>query len=115
MFKINGTNITLTRGDTFIASIEITRNGETYTPVEGDSIRFAMKRMAMDAGRTKYIDEDPLVMKAIPYDSLILRLESDDTKEFDFGIYAYDIQITFEDGAVDTFINGRLTLAAEVD
>lgn len=35
---------------------------------------------------------------------MILELEPSDTKTFDFGTYVYDIQITFSDGTVDTFI-----------
>ena len=115
MFKVQGTNITLTRGDTLIAEIGINRGTQTYTPVSTDVIRFAMKHIHMDAERTQFLDERPVLTKAIPYDTLILRLESADTKTLDFGIYAYDIQITFADGTVDTFITGRLTIAEEVD
>ncbi len=44
-YSVQGTTITLTRGDTFMALISITQSdGSQYFPVEGDSIRFAMKR-----------------------------------------------------------------------
>ena len=43
-YNITGTTITLTRGDTFEALVSATkRDGTQYIPVEGDSIRFAMK------------------------------------------------------------------------
>ena len=45
---------------------------------------------------------------------MILRLESGDTKDFRFGTYAYDIQITMADGTVDTFISDKLHLQPEV-
>ena len=35
---------------------------------------------------------------------MILELEPNDTKTLDFGSYVYDVQITFADGRVDTFI-----------
>jgi uncharacterized membrane protein YkoI len=35
---------------------------------------------------------------------MILELEPSDTKILDFGSYVYDIEITFKDGTVDTFI-----------
>lgn len=38
MHRINGNDITLTRGDTLILQIEISKGDEVYTPVEGDYI-----------------------------------------------------------------------------
>lgn len=117
MFKIDGTNITLTRGDTLIAEVKATvkSTGEDYIPTAQDHVRFAMKRNQMDAGRKRFIDEEPLLEVSVPTDTMILRIEADATKEFDFGQYWYDIEITFEDGTVDTFIEGILTLTKEAD
>ncbi len=108
-YGISGTTITLTRGDTFVAYISITdSNGEEYTPVEGDSIRFAMK--------SKYSDLNPLLVKDIPIDSLKLELEPDDTKNLPFGKYVYDIQLTKSTGEVDTFITKAIIkITEEVD
>jgi hypothetical protein len=98
MLKINGTTITLTRGDTLLASLEISdAEGNTYTPSEGDVIRFAMKK--------SYSDSACLIEKQIPNDTLMLSLDPSDTKDLPFGSYVYDIEITFESGAVDTFID----------
>ena len=107
MFSIKHNRITLTRGDTLIAAISMTKDGESYTPVDGDVVRFAMKE--------KYSDAEVLITKTIPNDTLVLRLEPADTKPLAFGSYVYDIQITFADGTVDTFITGTLTLTEEVD
>lgn len=47
---------------------------------------------------------------------MLLVLEPEDTKTLPFGKYVYDIQITYADGKVDTFITkGRLRLTEEVD
>lgn len=63
-----------------------------------------------------YMDEKPLVVKDIPSDTMLLVLEPEDTKTLPFGKYVYDIQITYADGKVDTFITkGRLRLTEEVD
>ena len=98
MLKINGTTITLTRGDTLRASLEILdAEGNTYTPTQGDVIRFAMKK--------SYSDSTCLIEKQIPNDTLMLSLDPSDTKDLPFGSYVYDIEITFESGAVDTFID----------
>lgn len=111
-YRIDGTTIYLTRGDTFEALVEAilpdSEGAELYVPVEGDSVRFAMK--------ADYEDEEPLVVKDIPIDTMLLVLTPEDTKSLPFGRYVYDIQITYADGKVDTFITkGRLRLTEEVD
>ena len=46
MFTVSGTSISLTRGDSFYTVVSLKRkvSGETYTPAEGDKVRFALKR-----------------------------------------------------------------------
>lgn len=109
MQRINGTNITLTKGDTLRATVTMTRpDGTVYTPQEGDVIRFAMKR--------EYTDATPSVMKVIPNDTLLLKLDSSDTKNLTARKYVYDIQLTYANGDVDTFIDrASLTLTEEVE
>lgn len=107
-YKVSGTSISLTRGDTFIATITISDSkGEIYEPVAGDAIRFAMKK--------SYSDAQPLILKDIPIDTMKLVLDSEDTKDLDFGDYVYDIQLTKISGEVDTFITkAQLKLTEEV-
>lgn len=108
-YSVKKTSIFLTRGDTFRATIVITdEHGEPYTPVTGETIRFAMKK--------DYSDAECLIEKAIPIDTMEFILEPSDTKELDFGTYVYDIQITRSNGDVDTFITkASLTLTEEVE
>lgn len=106
MYEVSGNEIKLVRGDTFYAIVEVYDGTEPYTPVEGDVIRFAMKH--------KYSDEECLILKTIPNDTLILKLEPEDTKELPVRTYVYDIEITRVNGDVDTFIRGALTLLNEV-
>ncbi len=107
-YNVSGTTITLTRGDTFMAQISITDSkGEPYVPVEGDSVRFAMK--------STYADKEPLLVKDIPIDTLKLILNPEDTKELSFGTYVYDIQLTKATGEVDTFITtAKIKITEEV-
>ena len=111
MVNISGSSITITRGDTLDALLEISQlDGSTYRPKSGDVIRFALKQ--------RYSDREPLLTKVIPIATLNLRLEAEETKLLKAGgaPYVYDIQITMEDGTVDTFIDrGRLTVTEEVD
>lgn len=106
--KINGTTITLTRGDTLKTKIRMFDPvGEEYIPSENDRIRFAMKQ--------KYSDYDPILVIDIPTDTCVLHIKPEDTKELDFGRYVYDIELTMEDGTVDTFITrATLKLSEEV-
>ena len=94
----------MTRGDTLTATLTLERNGSTYTPVSGDVIRFALKHTDMTAGNKDYKDTTPLLTKTISNDTMQLVIEPDDTKELAFGNYVYDMQITFANGDVDTFI-----------
>lgn len=108
-YKVSGTTIVMTRGDTMVAPIFITdANGEPYTPNPGDEIRFAMK--------ANYSDKAPILKKTIPIDTLTLTLEPNDTKHLEFGGYVYDMQLTTADGVVDTFIpKGNIMITEEVD
>ena len=106
-YNISGTNITLTRGDTFQALIELTGPSDNpYIPSAGDVIRFAAKK--------SYNDEEPSILKDIPIDTMTLTLNPADTKNLEFTTYVYDIQITKATGEVDTFIKGKLKLTEEV-
>ena len=72
MYKIQGTTITLTRGDSFYCHLDLKRNGQAYTPDDGDVIRFALKK--------DYFDTNALISQTIPNDTLILCLLPADTK-----------------------------------
>ena len=116
MISIKNNKIKMTRGDTLRAEVAITTPaGEPYEPQEGDSVRFALKHTTMTADQTEYTDPEPLLIKSIPTDTLVLHLEPDDTSGLGFGTYVYDIELTHDDGAVDTFIaTGSFTLTPEV-
>ena len=102
--SISGTSITLTRGDTLKVKIDIMKDDTLYVPQPGDSVRFALKHPAMNSKKTAYKELEPLIIKNIPTDTMLLTLNPEDTKNLDFDVYVYDIEITFADGTVDTFI-----------
>lgn len=113
--SISGTTIAMTRGDTAAISVSMTRDGEAYTPVEGDAVRFAMRPAGLNAKGTEY--KYPVCLeKSIPIATMVLTIEPEDTEELGFGEYVYDIEITFADGTVDTFITtAKLILTPEVE
>lgn len=103
-----GADITLTRGDSLFLQISLTKNGQSYTPAEGSSIRFAMKE--------KYSDDEVTLEKQVPLDTMLLSINPADTKDLPMGkSYVYDIQLTDEAGHVDTFFEGKFTIGKEVD
>ncbi|MCD8097010.1 MAG: hypothetical protein LUE31_03035 [Lachnospiraceae bacterium] len=107
-FSITGTTISMTRGDTMKVYVAITdTNGSDYVPDDGDVLRFAAKK--------DYADDEPLILKDIPIDSLLLTLEPADTKELDYGSYVYDIELTTSEGEVSTVVpKGKLVITEEV-
>lgn len=104
-YNINGTTIRLTRGDSFAAEVGIYyADGSAYEPASTDAIRFALKHPEMTPGNKDYRQAAPILIKQIPYDTLLLELAPEDTEDLDFGQYVYDIELTKADGTVDTFI-----------
>ena len=108
MYKIKDYEVWLTRGDTFDPVVGMkTMDGTIYTPVEGDVIRFGLKQNIMET--------ECLIEKIVPNDTLVLQLDPEDTKPFQFGDYVYDIELKYASGRVDTFINNQpFHLVAEV-
>ena len=101
MAEIKNNTIIMTQGDTLIVRIAIQNvDGTAYTPIEGDSLRFAMKK--------NYSDPQPIIIKTIPTDTMELVLDPADTKGLQAGAangrYKYDIELTRADGSVNTVI-----------
>jgi len=105
MQLIYGTNILLTRGDSFSKSFTVKNNGEVYTPTAEDTIVFKLKKA--------YTDKNALITKTIDYETLKLELDPADTGTLAFGDYVYNIEITTADGGVHTIIVGVLRLMEE--
>ena len=108
MVTITGTTITMVRGDT--AKITVSADNYEFQPT--DAVRFAVKKRYTDP------DEEVLIEKPVDVISGILLIEPEDTKGLAMGEskgkYVYDIELTKEDGTVDTFIRGILVLLEEV-
>lgn len=107
MFVINGNRITLTKGDSFYATVAMTdkTTGETYTPQEGDVVRFGVKKNVNE--------ETCIIEKVIPNDTLELYLAPNDTESLATGSYVYDVELTYADGNKDTFINKATFILAD--
>lgn len=107
MFSIKGNDISLTRGDTLFLTVGLTDNdGEPYTPVEGDRIRFAMKK--------RINSKDLIMYKNISLEDLTFEIKPEDTKELAYGTYVYDIELTDAEDHVTTVILGDFKITEEV-
>ena len=106
-------NISLVRGDTAyfdVPLVEVDDEGhETpYTPREGEVLRFALSDK-FGANRSEVF-----IYKDIPIDTLVLKIEPEDTKPLKFGKYKYDIEFTDIFGNVTTVLEATFTVAKEV-
>ena len=111
MFSIDGTDITLTRGDTFITLVSIYKDGKAYTLDQADIVEFSMRK------KQKLPDGDGypkkiIISKTVPNETLLLRIDANETKGLKTGEYIYNIRLKSE-GQVDTFIEGEFVITAE--
>lgn len=106
-------NISLVRGDTAyfdVPLVEVDDEGQEtpYTPREGEILRFALSTK-FGAKR-----EEVLILKDIPINTMVLKIEPEDTKPLPFGKYKYDIEFTDIAGNVTTVLEAAFTVAKEV-
>ena len=103
MVTIDGTNIKLTRGNTFDGQVAIKQGTQTYTPAPGDTVRFVMRNV--------YQDEEPVISKEL--NNLALHLAPEDTAELPCRMYLYNINLEQAGGNEHTFIVGFFELIQE--
>lgn len=99
-------SVELVRGNYFAATVTVLQKGTTtpYEFAQGDKLVFALKSNKMALGETSYVEEEPLLIKEIPTDTLLLELQPEDTKALPFGKYEYEISLIPANGKDDTFI-----------
>ena len=105
MQKIDGTNIVLTRGETFEATVTLKKGNETYTPVESDTVRFLMRNI--------YQDEEAVIDKTLH--NLTLSLAPADTAELPCRTYLYNVKLIQASGDAYTVIEGYIELTQEAE
>ena len=115
----NKQNIYLTRGDTLTLTVALKQvippeppatepTIVDYIPTADDVIRFALSK-----GYKGQYGYELKLSKEIPHDTLTFVCSSQETT-LDYETYNYDVEITHDDGTVDTFISAQLTITGEV-
>lgn len=106
MIGVNGTDITLTRGDTETLTVTVTdASGQPYELGEGEYIELVAKAKPTDA--------EPLIRK-VTTDGTIT-FDRADTWDLSTGKYAYNIRVEAGTSSYHTIIEGKLIITAVVD
>lgn len=102
MFETNGSDITLTRGDSlYVAFVPQYLDGTDYTPESSDKITFKL--------RNTYTDVHFILQKDVSIDDFVLYLRPADTERLPKKTYYYKVVLeTAWD--VYTYIEGTLKL-----
>lgn len=103
--KIQGTNITMIRGDS--ESITVTCSPTSFSA--GDTVYFTVREDA----------EEPIVLQKVVTEftdgQAVIGIQHADTEGMEFGDYVYDIQVTWANGTVTTLVPAsRFRLNEEV-
>lgn len=127
MFKIEGSKITLTRGDDAVIELSVfTPDNKPYQPQEGEKARFTVRKRPLYNNSTP-----PLIEKDFAFvtynskdgeseesdeskTSFEIRINSIDTKFMECGQYLYDVQFCDLKNNLSTLCNGKFELTYEV-
>ncbi len=103
MLQVDDENITLTRGDTAVLELNVTKDDGTPYDFSQDTVVLTIK--------TTTNSKDILVQKT--FSDGTIKIEHGDTKELKYGTYKYDVQITTGGGDVYTVITPHDFILAE--
>ena len=106
MISVDGTTITLTRGDTETLNVTVTdASGQPYELGEGEYIEFVAKSTA---------DSPDVLIRKTTTDGTIV-FERADTWQLAKGKYPYNIRVEDGTSSYHTIIKGKLVIAEVVD
>ena len=109
--KIQGTNISMTRGDSEAIKVTIKDTlGNVIPLVTGDTIHFTVREYIRST--TKIIEK---IITEFDDGKAFISIDPEDTKNLSYTSYVYDIQLTKADGTVKTIITpANFTITGEV-
>ena len=109
--KIQGTNISMTRGDSEVIKVTVKDTSGNVVPlVTGDTIYFTVRENILN--KTKIIEK---IITEFDNGEALITINPQDTNDLSFAYYVYDIQLTRENGMVKTIIPpSKFTIDPEV-
>ncbi len=104
----NKVDMSVIKGNTFRVQVKITNDARlSYIPCAGDVIMFSVFN--------KYTDVSPIYEKKIPYDTLLLDLNANETAKLRINDYVYRIRLIRQNGDVDDFLHGKFNVKEMID
>lgn len=98
--KVDGTNLSMIRGDTEAITVSCTDQDNIKIPfVPGDTVYFTVKLNTGTA--TKLISK---VITVFTEGNAVIDIEPEDTKDLQYKVYKYDIQLVSQLGRVTTLV-----------
>lgn len=109
--KIQGTNISMTRGDSEAIKVIVKDTlGNIIPLITGDTIYFTVRGNILNT--TKVIEK---IITEFDDGKALINIHPQDTNNLRFTTYVYDIQLNKENGTVKTIIPpSRFTITGEV-
>jgi glyoxylate utilization-related uncharacterized protein len=109
--KIQGTNISMTRGDSEAIKVIVKDTlGNIIPLITGDTIYFTVRENILNT--TKFIEK---IITEFDDGKALININPQDTNNLRFTTYVYDIQLNKENGTVKTIISpSRFTITGEV-
>lgn len=101
-------DITVTRGDSFTLTVELTRKGAKYKLEDDDTIR-----VAISDGHKGNFNYRLVYSAPIDKETLTFTIPGDATKRLKYKPYDYDVEVTHGNGDPDTVLSGRIFLTGE--
>ena len=98
--KIQGTNISMTRGDSEAIKVAVKDTlGNVIPLLSGDTIHFTVRKHTLST--TKIIEK---IITEFDDGEALITIDPQDTNDLSFASYVYDIQLTRENGMVKTIV-----------
>jgi len=108
--RINGTSITMVRGDSEQINVSLTQDGAAVELVTGDTVYMTIRKSIAAAPN---LSKTVTVFNSSGIAEIVLN--PSDTKTMAYDEYMYDVQVKFADGTVKTVIpQSKFRLLAEV-
>ena len=104
---VNGTNITIVRGDTDSLTVACNMQGETFPFVTGDAVFFTVKENATDS-----VEKLQKTVTEFVDGKAIFEFTAEDTRDMRFKDYLYDVRLVTHEADNITIVQASVFTVA---